>query len=246
MVESRMETAEFRIGRVLSQGISVFFRNILAFGAIAVLAMSPLLFYVLLVDPWVIFGDDSGLGTELITRVVEGVVGGLIAAAVVYGTSQDLRGRRAGLADCLGRGLAVIFPVLGVALVVNIMISLATLALIIPGLIVATMLWVAIPAAVLEKKGLGALSRSTELTSGYRWKIFGLIILLGALLLIPIVVMGGLFALFEDNIAALNLILMVFVAFYYTFSAVISTVGYHSLRLVKEGGNLEDIASVFD
>jgi hypothetical protein len=246
MSDMGVTVGEFRIGRVLSKGFTILFRNIVPFGLIALLAMSPPLLYALAVDPWILLGDDVHPGTELVIRIVEGLLGSFLAAAVVYGTAQDLRGRRAGTGACIGRGLAVMLQVLGVAFVAGLLIGLATLLFIVPGLIVATMLWVAIPVAVMEKNGLSALSRSSALTRGYRWKVFGLIVLLYLILVVPIVGVGFLMVLFEENIMIVNAALMGVVAFYYALSAVVSTVGYHELRLVKEGAGMDEIAAVFD
>ena len=51
---------------------------------------------------------------------------GLVATgAITYGVFQQLRGQRASLRDCLRVGLARLFPVLGVALLVRLAISRA-------------------------------------------------------------------------------------------------------------------------
>jgi len=238
--------AEFRIGRVISLGFAILFRNIVPFGLISALVMSPPFLYTVAVDPWVLLGDDQPPGAEFLMRVIEGVLGSFLAAAVVYGTAQDLRGRRAGTVACISRGLAVMFPVLGVAFVTGLLIGLATLAFIIPGLVVATMLWVSIPAAVIERNGLSALSRSSELTRGYRWKVFAIIVLLYVILAALIFGSGVAMVLFEENIMLQNAVLMGVVAIYYALSAVMSTVGYHELRLIKEGANVDEVAAVFD
>lgn len=246
MTNVQTAVAEFRIGHVLSLGLAILFRNIVPFGLISLLAVTPAFLYALAVDPWILFGYDQPRGTEFLVNIVESLLGSFLAAAVVYGTAQDLRGRRADMGACIGRGLAVMFPVLGVAFVTGLLIALATLALVVPGLIVATMLWVAIPAAVMERRGLSALSRSSSLTRGYRWKVFGIIVLLSILLMVPIL---GVFIVvdeYQDNVMTFNGIMMGLIALYYAATATISTVGYHELRLVKEGASVDEIAAVFD
>jgi hypothetical protein len=72
-------------------------------------------------------------------------------------------------------GLAVALPLFLLAIVSAIGVGLATILLIVPGIIVYIMWSVAAPALVEERLGvLEALSRSTDLTSGARWKILGL------------------------------------------------------------------------
>ena len=50
----------------------------------------------------------------------------------------------------------------------------------IPGLIIYTVLWLVVPVAVVERPGIVAsLRRSSMLTKGYRWQIFGMVLILG-------------------------------------------------------------------
>ncbi len=237
---------EFRIGWVLSRGFAILFRNIVPFGLIALFVILLPFLYTVTVDPWVLLGEDQPAGTDLATSLIEAVLGSFLAAAVVYGTAQDLRGQRAGTGACIGRGLAAMFPVLGVAFVTGLLIGLATLALIVPGLIVATMLWVAIPAAVIEKSGLSALPRSSQLTRDYRWKVFALIVLLYVILIALIVGISLLMVLFEANITLQNALFLSVIALYHVLPGVVSTVGYHELRRLKEGIGTREIAAVFD
>lgn len=58
--------------------------------------------------------------------------------------------------------------------------ALGLIALIVPGIIVSVMLWVAVPAVVLERAGArAALRRSRELTRGRLWKLFLLGLIIG-------------------------------------------------------------------
>ena len=84
------------------------------------------------------------------------------------------------------------------------MIGGSHLNLVIPGLVLSTIWWVAIPVAVVERPGtVASLRRSSELTKGVRWRIFGLfvaylLVLFGGLSLVGIV----LFALIDDIVLA--------------------------------------------
>jgi uncharacterized membrane protein len=119
------------------------------------------------------------------------------------------------------------------------------------------MLWVAVPAAVIERNGLSALPRSAALTKGYRWRIFGLLLVLFFILFVlslPIGAIGGVLVLMAMSgdgsvdvvitiIMALNWIVASFTG---AFSAVVYAVSYHDLRVAKEGADTQQIASVFD
>ncbi len=61
-------------------------------------------------------------------------------------------------------------------------IALASVALLFPGLILTATWYVALPCLTLERKGVfGALGRSRALTNGNRWRVFGVLFVVGAL-----------------------------------------------------------------
>ena len=210
---------EFRVGHVLSRSFSTLFRNILPFGLLALVISAPPYVYN------IVFGGIDSLDPmnaaavnpigDIIVTISQFLLAYLLTAALVYGTIQDLRGREVNVGECFGKGISMIFPVLGVAIVSLLLVMLGFLALIVPGFIVITMLWVAIPAAVMERNGLSALSRSAKLTKGYRWKVFGLIVLLYGILIVLTVGVGVLMAVFEDNITLQNALFMGVVALFY-------------------------------
>jgi len=182
---------------------------------------------------------------------------GLVTAAVAYGTYQDLIGRKASLIECLGRGLPLIFRVVGVTIVYSLAVGLGSLLLVIPGLIVLTMYAVAVPVAVVERLGVFAsLSRSAELTDGYRWRVLGTIFLAVILVFLIVAVFGMVFAMaviaatdFSDSAASAEGVALVgFVvdAAATAFWAVIVAVTYNELRTAREGADVGQIAAVFD
>lgn len=244
-------TGDFRVGAILGQAFSILFANIVPFGLLAILVTSPPYLYALVIDPQIYLearDDEVGaIWSSIGFGVVDFLLRSLLSAALVYGTVQELRGQRASLGDCMVRGLSLIFPVIGVAIVAMIATGLASILLLIPGLIVMVMLWVAIPAAVIERQGVfNSLSRSAELTKGFRWKIFFVAIIL---FLLTAAVGGGATALtlavFPSLGAYLFMELLTTAAFA-VFSGVITAVIYHQLRLAKEGGDINEIAAVFD
>ena len=265
-------TQEFRIGSVLGRAFSILSKNLVPFGLLSVAVMSPTHTFAVAIDPQYFSNaanpwdqtEFSLIGAGI--SIVESLLGFILTAALVFGTFQELRGRHASLGDCLKRGVALILPVIGIAILVGLSVGFATLLFVIPGFIVLTMLWVAIPVAVLERPGVVAsLSRSMELTKGYRWRIFGLIIILyimaliagvGLALLLGVIaagaglglLLGVIAAGFADSVLVWGgLILSLLIsAFFTALSAVVSAVGYHDLRVIKEGIDVEQIAAVFD
>ena len=261
---------EFRVGRVIARSVSTFFRNFAAFGLIALVLTSPIYVYAVLTGPSEYFdydGNQSSIGYEFITiTIIEILLTYAVTAALVYGTVQDLKNNKVSLGDCFSQGLARMFPVLGVAIVSGIVTLAAFLpvalgiifrpagpVLLIPGLIVIVMLWVTIPVAVLEQRGLGSLSRSAGLTKGYRWRIFFVFINLGVVdiglsflltALSDAMPLGGVAS--DGAFAGAVAIEWILSALTSTFMAVVYTVSYHDLRVAREGVDTGQIAAVFD
>lgn len=250
------ETAppKFRVGSALGRSFKILFRNIVPFGLLAIIFNIPMQFVSMqLTDPDTIGGENYWL---LVVGTVLGslVLGFLLSATLVYGTVLELRGGRAGIVECISRGLGLLLPVIGVGILVSVIVSVGSMLLLIPGIIAFVGLWVAVPAAVVERPGVGAsLSRSWGLTKGYKWPLFGLILILVILSSVIGAVLGGLIG-FADLFTGgeglsytANLVINVIVqAFTGALLAVASAVAYHDLRIAKEGVSAEQIAAVFD
>lgn len=237
---------QFGVGVVLSQAMSVFGANLVPFCLLAFILMAPSFLYMMF-----FFGSDTdplagfSFGNMLAT-IIQMVMSQLIAAAITHGSFQYLRGRKVGLGEALSRGLALILPMLGVAILSGLAIGIGTILLVVPGIIVAVMLWVAIPAAVVERPGvIASLQRSAELTKGYRWPVFGILVIIVVVVLAVMLVLQ--FILLRSAAPGL----FVFVSWivesvFSAFSATAAAVGYYFLRVAKEGVDIDQIARVFD
>lgn len=236
---------QFGVGTVLSQAMSVFGANFVPFCALALILMVPSLIYTMAflsnLDP------TAGVSfSALLAIVIQMILSQLIAAAITYGSFQYMRGQPVGIGDALSRGLSLIVPMIGVAILAGLAIGIGFILLVVPGIIIAVMLWVAIPAAVVERPGVVAsLSRSAELTKGYRGSVFGILVIivvagLIAGLVIPYVLasIGGT-TLYSIGSWVVN-------AVFGAFSATAAAVGYYCLRVAKEGVDIDQIAKVFD
>jgi hypothetical protein len=237
---------QFSFGTVISDSISVFFANLVPFCVVALILLLPLLAYNLAVigtpDPSA--GAYSAGG--LLAIVIQMVLSQLMAATIAFGTFQYLRGQPISIGDSLSRGLSLILPVLGVAILVGLITGIGMLLLVVPGIIASVMLWVAIPAAVVERPGvIDSLKRSVELTKGYRWTIFGILIVIGIVLIIITFVLSYIL-LSAAGYTVYNIGIWVLQAVMGAFSATAAAVGYYYLRGAKEGIDIGSIAKVFD
>jgi len=238
---------DFGSGAVLNQSLQVFGRNCLPFIALALLLISP----AYLLTGWLVWEEQfiqtiPPAALQLGLTILEALLGFVVHAAVVFGTFRDLQGQKAGFAASFAGGFGSVVPVLAVAIVSGAIVIVGLFLLVVPGLVFATMYWVAVPAAVVEKTGVkDSLSRSAALTSGCRWKVFGVIVIISV---VQAIFERGIDLLldYENAIILSMAITLLYSATFTAFGAVASAVTYHQLRRVKEGTGAEEIAAVFD
>lgn len=196
--------------------------------------------------------------SEDISLIALASVGGIVAllfqyaliGAVTYAVYAGLRKEKVTIGMTIGRGFRHMLPVLAVVLLSGIAIGVSFIFLIIPGIIVMIMLSVAIPALIVERTGIfESLSRSSELTKGYRWTIFGVYMVFLVIVIVLAMIGGAVFGL-GATLVSNPMIGIVFewllTVLYGVFGAVLAPVMYFELRTAKEGLDLGEIASVFD
>ena len=130
-----------------------------------------------------------------VANVIVFFAGNLLANAAMLSVAYEgLQGRRASLASGTARALRVLPANIGLAIVCALGICLASLLLVVPGLILWARWSVALPALVIERTGvMESLARSRDLTQGRRWTVLGFVILMAALngALFAVIVGGG-------------------------------------------------------
>ena len=234
---------EFRVGQVLNRSFTLLSRNFLLFFVVTAVAALPNVLISQSTGRDISGASAGWIGVSTILTVVLQM---LSQAIVLYGAFQDMRGRPIDLGEALRVALGRLLPIIGVAICVSIGVFIGTLLLVIPGLILMTMWYVATPVCVVEQKGpLSSMGRSSELTKGHRWKIFGMILLviIGGVIVSAILI--GVLALAGSTVLEIlgNLLWNgVWGAFY----AIFVVVTYHDLRVAKEGVDVHEIAAVFD
>ena len=242
-LSARLAEGDFRIGRVLNRTSSVLSRNFVIFFVVTTIANLPgALVLKIAADP---ASAGSSRGTILLGSFLTMVLSAVSQAVVVYGAFQDMRGRPASVTDSLKIGLYRFLPVIGLAILMSLGTAFGALLLIIPGVILFVMWYVAMPACVVERLGpFDSMARSSELTKGHRWKIFGLVLLLCLGVVVSEVLDEALSTMASAALTLIGTLLWNGVrgAFY----AIAAVVTYHDLRVAKEGINIEQIAAVFD
>jgi hypothetical protein len=254
-------TVQFSIGRVIGDSFGVLARNIVSFGILALLiGLIELLFTLFFVDTSQLEAaqnDPAQLEAAMLefnwwAAAFNGllllIVSALTQAAIIYGTFQDLRGQRAGIGDCIARGLSSIVPVVIGSILLSLGIMIGSIFLLVPGIILALMWWVYVPAIVVEGKGIiGAFGRSRELTRGRRWHILGLLIIMIVLMVVvSFIVQIVVTVVASDSGTVASIVAYVFNALLTAFTSVLVAVGYYYLRAEKEGVDANEIARIFD
>jgi hypothetical protein len=245
----------FRVGRVLSKSLTILtgnFPKYLLFGAVIALPNLVSAFK----------GNNTATSQQPVSpdqaftiAVVVGVIAFVLIwlvvfsvaqSAMIYGAFQDVRGRPFDIGASVRRGLGRFLPVIGAAICAVVLIGIGFALLVVPGFILLTMFFVIIPVCVVEGLGpLKSLGRSSQLTKGYRWRIF-------ALYLIPGLIIGvgsGVLAEVGSLIAgAAGYAILGFLgsAVGGAYQAIVNIMTYHDLRSVKEGLDIEQLAAVFD
>lgn len=242
---------EFRIFRALGLSFKAWFVNFIPFTLIAAVVYSPVIWWMVQLEP-----EAATSIEQFIKHSFEYPIYGLLALSTLlapmltYRVIQDLNGTKVSILTSVRFGVRGILPALFLAA-----ITFAVQWIPAGGIVAAilTCIWfVAAPAAVGEQLGpFAAFSRSSELTRGRRWGIFGMTILLNIAVVIlllgwfiPTLQDGGFKTMAEIRNATV-LILCVFAA-YQMLVGIVEAVSYALLRQDKEGVSNAELARIFD
>jgi len=238
-------TASIRVGEVFRRAFEVLLGDFGKFIALTAITWSPYLLLTLLtLSP----GDPGGGTLALLglTGILWGVLTILGQAAILYGAVQKMRGQDFTIGASLGRGFGRFLPILGLFICLGVAVGLGFVLLVIPGVMLAVMWYVALPACVVERRGpIESLQRSGFLTKGNRWRIFGIAVVIYIVnTVVQLVVAQVLSAIAGQMISALGV--FAWMSLLQAFSAITVAVAYHDLRVAREGADIEQIAAVFD
>jgi hypothetical protein len=238
------------VGSVLGRTFGVWAANFVPFCVLGLIVEAPVLVVLVVLAV-------SGTSLPTLQRVLDGLSALLalvLTGGVTYGVFQALRNARPSLAEVLRLGLSRVLTVFVTALFTGIAVALGCCALIVPGLILMARFWVAVPVSVIEAPGaFGAMSRSAELTEGNRWRVFGLVLIMGLIAgganavlgVVSVLVAGagsepGVVPAWTQALMGLALIPV------QALTAVAPAVAYHDLRVGREGADVEELLKIFE
>jgi hypothetical protein len=190
----------------------------------------------------------------LVSLVLNALVqGGVIRATIAHG-----EGREASFGECVATGLRVALPVIGLSILLGLGVMIASMLLIVPGLILFVMWSVSIPAMVAERTGVfGAFGRSRALTAGQRWRIFGLFVVVFVLYFIAAAILGvvlfstggatAMVTMAQQGVSiTLVIVNLVFVTLFSAFISALQSALYVDLRKAKDGPATHALIDIFE
>lgn len=265
----------FEIGRVLARTFSAIRENFLNFFLASfifigipyfLLSLWPILTGLysqgIMTDPEALEGF---FGRFILISVVTGIVMMLsmffLQITIIYASFKTYSGSPVGLGESLKVSLRYFLPIIGLSIIAGLGMMVGFMLLVVPGIMLLVMWMVSTPALIVEKTGvMGALSRSKELTSGYKWWVLLLFVILmvfsmligavGAILMLVTGIPGQETILLEGASTPFLIASAVINTFVQMISYVITASGiaalYYELRFIKEGIVPESLAAVFD
>ena len=233
---------DFRVGSVLSRAAEICGANFPLFGVVMLIVSLPNLYFTLQTPE-----TDPTFATAnfLLASVIGLFLSTIGEAFILIGAFQYLRGQPVVPSEALQRSVARFLPIVGFAILYAIALLFGFLLLIVPGIIFLVMWTVALPACVVEGLGpVDCMRRSAELTKGHRWKILGIIILLAIISGFINWILGMIAA--QGGVVVKSGITLIWTAAWSAYWNCVLVMIYHDLRVVKEGVDTDQIASIFD
>ena len=264
----------FDFGRVMNRAFVAIRRNLKTF-FLAALILVGIPYFVVTIGATLFFVsqisggggiDDISAGmvggmvvVGLLTIAVMMIAGSVLQGAVTHTSINDFNDEQTSLSESMSTGLGLALPLIGLGILMGLGIMFGLLLFIVPGIFLICMWAVAAPALVVERTGVTeSLGRSIALTSGYRWwvllifiVVFGLsmgIGMVGGILTLPVAMSGNplLGGGFGVSTIYTTLIDTVVQAITTMIGTVVIASLYFELRYLKEGVGANSLASVFD
>jgi hypothetical protein len=256
------ENARFSIGDVASNTFAVIGRNFVPFAVLTFVAALP---QALLereitntiattdgrVNPATMLTAGYWL-TVTTTQLVDIVVSFILQATLTYSTFMDLSQKPISIVQALMVGLRAFFPLVAIGILYSLGVGFGFVLLLFPGLMLLAAWIVVVPAYIVEKPGItAAFGRSSALTRGHRWSIFGLMIVYSLAVFMIYFAARPLLGLpLLSNNVAFPVGFWVFNTLLRMITMVISSTGtaviYYLLRASKEGVGPAALASIFE
>ncbi len=179
------------VGEILEAAFSLYgryWRTLLALVAVVVVPLTILQYLVadaivgstVTRDGQIVVTGSSGRawGSGFLLGVLALLIQQILIGALAWAVASTLIGREPDIGESYRFGYRRLWSILLVGILFALAVFAGLIALVIPGIIIAVRLSVAIPALVVEgKRGTAALGRSWDLVRGRSWSVFGAFII---------------------------------------------------------------------
>jgi len=230
----------FSVGAVISKTWKTFRAAPGLYITVSLIATLPAMALEILLPPtFQLRSDVVYVFSTLLSCAFEG--------AATYAACRSLSGSRAGVAECIEKGMKRYPSLAGLGLIMTLVLLAGNKLYVLPGLLALPFVAAAIPACVVENIGVWAsLRRSFFLVKGCYAKIFGLIALYFAVMTMFLVfgiLLSPSFLLGKDVESTLFIHLIYILP--NALWLVMFSVMYIQLRSVKEGVTIRKLVDVF-
>ncbi len=237
---------EFRIGPLISQTLRESFLQFHRYAPLAAIAVLPSILGLILG-----IAGNEGLATFFIDGLgqwLSNVFNALSSAAIISATYRRLQGKPVSLGSAFADGMSHWLSYFFLLILVGLVVFFASLILLLPGIYAILTLAVAGPALVLEDYGVTeSMQRSSELVSGYRWKLLGFYTALWFLGVLFFIIFAVL--VFSEE-ATFSLMETFFVILFTVVAQILAnvsaTVVYKELRAAHGDFDQTELISVFE
>ena len=236
-----MET-NVTVGSLLSTSLAIFLKRLPQLAVLAGLIYLPYMIWLYKISSQ---PDQAYLALLSMPMMILGSF--VVQGAITMSTYHDLRGQGFRLGAGLARAMSKILLVLGLSIATGAMVFLGSMLLIVPGIMLQCALFVAVPALMVEGLSIGsAIQRSFDLTAGYRLKIFGLFLLVGLVVTLPVAIISVVIGVMMGaETPAYQMVNAFLSGLGGCAGSVAAVVTYYRLREDVDGVGLEQLEDVF-
>lgn len=251
-VELKQRSFGELVGQCFSLAVSHFPQLIIIIGLLGLPSLIAQILVLPFTHPEVVGQPTPEQALErllasLVFLLVTVILGPIQQGASILLVAGSFTGDQPTIGASLRLSLRKFLPLLGLSFAVTLILTLGLMALVVPGVMWFTWYFVASPALVVEDLSVGAaMTRSKELSAGWRWKILGFLIVTTFL----VAVIGGAIngALAVALRGGLETILVSYAVSVVLgmISVVAPVVYYFHLRVVKEAFDVESLSSLVE
>ncbi len=225
------------IGKVLRDGLDVYKKSVGTIWAVTLILIIPVAILNYFSADSTVIAVIAAIATIILDLYLTGAL-----VKVVKEVEEDGSAPVSTVGALIGSVTPKLFPLFIMGIIVAVCTYVGLVFLIIPGLFIALVWSVCVPAMMVEDSGIfDSLGRSYNITDGNRWRMIGLAVVLVIIYMIVFFV-----AALLGNIAPIVGVIAFVIAgiLLYPYSALIKTVLFYDLREAKGEGPVVVVETV--